>query len=140
ILVEGQMDLVMSHQAGLKNTVATSGTALTAEIPDVPGAVSNLQLVRRLSPNVILAFDSDKAGRMAAMRAVAATAISLGMAVKIADIEGGKDPADIVLVDPEEWKNILRGSKHVIEYELGNVLKDVTDPHKVARAVKERVF
>lgn len=140
ILVEGQMDLVMSHQAGLKNTVATSGTALTAEIPDVPGAVSNLQLVRRLSPNVILAFDSDKAGRMAAMRAVAATAISLGMAVKIADIEGGKDPADIVLADPEEWKNILRGSKHVIEYELGNVLKDVTDPHKVARAVKERVF
>ncbi|MEK7641682.1 MAG: DNA primase [Patescibacteria group bacterium] len=140
VLVEGQMDLVMSHQAGIKNTVASSGTALTAESANTPGAVSNLSLVRRLSPNVILAFDSDKAGRMAAMRAVATTAIALGMAVKIADIEGGKDPADIVLADPEGWKNILRGAKHVVEYELGNVLKDVTDPHKMGRAVKERIF
>ncbi len=140
ILVEGQMDLVMSHQAGIKNTVASSGTALTAESANTSGAVSNLNLVRRLSPNVILAFDSDKAGRMAAMRAVATTALSLGMAVKIADIEGGKDPADIVLANPEDWKNILRNAKHVIEYELGNVLKDVADPHKMGRAVKDRIF
>ncbi|MBP6858650.1 MAG: DNA primase [Candidatus Pacebacteria bacterium] len=140
ILVEGQMDLVMSHQAGIKNTVASSGTALTAESANTPGAVSNLSLVRRLSPNVILAFDSDKAGRMAAMRAVATTALALGMAVKIADIEGGKDPADIVLANPEDWKSILRGAKHVIEYELNNVLKDVSDPHKMGRAVKDRIF
>lgn len=140
ILVEGQMDLVMSHQAGIKNTVASSGTALTAESTNTPGAISNLSLVRRLSPNVILAFDSDKAGRMAAMRAVATTALALGMAVKIADIEGGKDPADIVLANPEDWKSILRGAKHVIEYELNNVLKDVTDPHKMGRSVKERIF
>ncbi|OHA16776.1 MAG: DNA primase [Candidatus Taylorbacteria bacterium RIFCSPHIGHO2_02_FULL_45_28] len=140
IMVEGQMDLVMSHQAGIKNTVASSGTALTDESFSETGAVSNLNLVRRLSSNIILAFDSDKAGRMAAMRAVAATAISMGMAVKIADIEGGKDPADIVLLNPDEWKKILRNAKHVIEYELNNVLRDVTDPRKVGRAVKERIF
>ncbi len=140
IMVEGQMDLVMSHQAGIKNTVASSGTALTDEISNSTGVISNLNLVRRLSPNIILAFDSDKAGQMAAMRAVATTAVSMGMAVKIADIEGGKDPADIVLQNPEEWKNILRKAKHVIEYELGNVLRDVTDQHKVGRAVKERIF
>lgn len=140
IMVEGQMDLVMSHQAGIKNTVASSGTALTAEIVDNASAISNLNLVRRLSPNIILAFDSDKAGRTAAMRAVATTAISMGMAVKIADIEGGKDPADIVLKNPEEWKNILRDAKHVIEYELSNVIKEVTDPHKLGRSVKERIF
>ncbi|MEN9912908.1 MAG: primase, primase protein [Candidatus Parcubacteria bacterium] len=140
ILVEGQMDLVMSHQAGIKNTVASSGTALTADSANTPGAVSNLNLVRRLSPNVILAFDSDKAGRVAAMRAVATTALALGMAVKIADIEGGKDPADIVLANPEGWKDILRNAKHVIEYELNNVLKDVSDPHKMGRSVKDRIF
>ncbi len=140
IIVEGQMDLVMSHQAGIKNTVASSGTALTAELANSAGAVSNLNLVRRLSPNVILAFDSDKAGRAAAMRAVATTALSLGMSVKIADIEGGKDPADLVLTDPENWKNVLRNAKHVIEYEMANVLKEVIDPHKLARAMRDRVF
>ncbi len=140
ILVEGQMDLVMSHQAGIRNTVASSGTALTVDAADASGAVGNLELVRRLSANIVLAFDSDKAGRMAAMRAVAATAIALGMAVKIADIEGGKDPADIILADPETWREILKGSKHVIEYELGNILSEISDPHKIGRTVKERIF
>ncbi len=140
ILVEGQMDLVMSHQAGIKNTIATSGTALTAETASSTEGISNLELVRRLSPNVILAFDADKAGRMAAMRAVATTAISMGMAVKVADIEGGKDPADLVRANPEDWKDILRTAKHVVEYELGNVLKEVSDQQKIARAVRERIF
>jgi DNA primase len=140
ILVEGQMDLVMSHQVGIKNTIATSGTALTAETSHSNEAVSNLELVRRLSPNVILAFDADKAGRLAAMRAVATTAISMGMAVKVADIEGGKDPADLVRANPEDWKEILRGAKHVVEYELGNVFKEVSDSQKIARAIRERVF
>lgn len=140
ILVEGQMDLVMSHQAGIKNTIATSGTALTAETASSTEGIGNLELVRRLSPNVILAFDADKAGRMAAMRAVATTAISMGMAVKVADIEGGKDPADLVRANPEDWKDILRNAKHVVEYELGNVVKEVTDPQKIARSVRERVF
>lgn len=140
VLVEGQMDLVMSHQAGIKNTIASSGTALTAEPSDSPSVISNIHLARRLSPNIILAFDSDKAGRLASMRAVATTAISLGMAVKIADIEGGKDPADIILNNSESWKDILRTAKHVIEYELGNILKDVTDVRKQGGAVKNRIF
>ena len=140
IVVEGQMDLVMSHQAGIKNTVASSGTALTAELENSAVAISNLNLVRRLSPNIILAFDSDKAGRAAAMRAVATTALSMGMSVKIADIEGGKDPADLVLTDPENWKNVLRNAKHVIEYEVANIMNEVTDPHKLARAMRDRTF
>ncbi|MCX6715398.1 MAG: DNA primase, partial [Candidatus Taylorbacteria bacterium] len=139
ILVEGQMDLIMSHQAGVKNTVAASGTALTDVELNKTGAINNLGLLRRLSGNVIIAFDSDAAGRKAAMRA-ASIALSLGMDVKIADIQGGKDPADLVLNNPEDWKNVLRKAKPVIEFELNNVMKEVTDPRKVPRVLRDRVF
>jgi DNA primase len=140
ILVEGQMDLIMSHQIGIKNVVASSGTALSDEPSNEVHAVSNLGLIRRLSPNLIIAMDSDNAGRKAAMRAVASTALSLGMSVKIADIEGGKDPADLIITNPESWKNVLRQAKHVVEYELGNIMKEVADNHKLARAIKDRLF
>ncbi len=140
VLVEGQMDLVLSHQVGVKNSIAASGTALTDQVQGENGVVSNLGMVRRLSPNMIIALDSDLAGRAAAMRVVAATALSVGMSVKIADIEGGKDPADLILSDPESWKLVLRNAKHVIEFELANVMKEVTDPHKLAKAVRDRVF
>jgi DNA primase len=148
IFVEGQMDLVMSHQAGIKNTVAASGTALTDEAVSAAGVVSNLGLVRRLSPNVIIAFDSDAAGRKAALRA-AGIALSMGMDVKVADIVGGKDPADLVKEDIEKWKQVLRVAKPVIEFELDNVLREqagkiggkgATDGRKAAKAVTERVL
>lgn len=144
IFVEGQMDLVMSHQAGIKNTVAASGTAMGDETINEQGIVSNLGLVRRLSPNVIIAFDSDSAGRKAALRA-AGIALSLGMDVKIADIVGGKDPADLVKEDIEKWKNVLRTAKQVVEFELDNVVCEVggSDPagsRKLPRAILERVL
>jgi DNA primase len=124
----------------MKNAVAASGTALTDQAQGESGVVSNLGMVRRLAPNMIIALDSDKAGRTAAMRAVAATALSMGMSVKIADIEGGKDPADLILKNPEDWKNVLKNAKHVIEFELGNILREVTDPHKLPKVVQERIF
>ena len=139
IFVEGQMDLVMSHQAGIKNTVAASGTALGDEAVSAQGIVSNLGLVRRLSPNVIIAFDSDSAGRKAALRA-SGIALSLSMDVKIADIVGGKDPADLVKEDIEKWKNVLRAATPVVEFELNNVVREVTDARKVSRAILERVM
>ncbi len=139
ILVEGQMDLVMSHQAGVKNTVAASGTALTEESFNEQGSLSNLGLVRRLSPNIIVAFDSDSAGRKAALRA-SGIALTMGMDVKIADIEGGKDPADLVLHSADDWKNTLRAAKQVVEFEIDNVAKEVTDRKKLPRVLQERVF
>ncbi len=139
ILVEGQMDLVMSHQAGVKNTVAASGTALTDESVSQSGAISNLGLVRRLSPNIIIAFDSDTAGRKAALRA-AGIALAMSMDVKIADLEGGKDPADLVRENVENWKEALRKAKPIIEFELDNVLREDTDPRKIPRALRDRIF
>jgi DNA primase len=144
ILVEGQMDLVLSHQVGVKNTIAASGTALTDQAQGESGVVSNLGLVRRLSPNMIIALDSDKAGRTATMRAVAATALSMGMSVKIADAVAlgfaGKDPADLILSNPENWRTVLKNAKHVIEFELGNIIRDVGDSRLLAKAVRDRVF
>lgn len=144
ILVEGQMDLILSHQVGVKNTIAASGTALTDQAQNQSGVVSNLGMVRRLSPNMIIALDSDKAGRVATMRAVAATALSMGMSIKIADASAdgfvGKDPADLIMSNPENWKTVLKNAKHVIEFELGNVMRDTADSRMLARAVRERVF
>lgn len=139
ILVEGQMDLVMSHQAGIKNTVAASGTALSDEMINREGIVNNLGLIRRLSPNVIIAFDSDNAGRKAALRA-AGIALSIGMDVKIADIIGGKDPADLVKENVELWRKSLREAKHVVEFELDNVMRDVSDSRKISHALRDRVL
>lgn len=139
ILVEGQMDLVLSHQVGIKNTVAVSGTALTDNLFSKDNVVNNLGIVKRLSNNIILAFDSDNAGRKAAMRS-ASIAMSLGMDVKIADLPEGKDPADLVLSNPEEWKNVLRNSKPVVEFQLDTVLKQKLDPRKLPKALMDNVF
>ena len=130
IVVEGQMDLILSHQAGTRNTVAVSGTALT---PD------HLGIVKRLSNNIILAFDSDNAGRKAATRS-AVIAIGLGMDVKIAEMRGGKDPADLVMENPELWKDVLRKSSPVVEWEINTVLSQKLDPRKLPQALRETVL
>jgi len=139
ILVEGQMDLVLSHQAGIRNTVAVSGTALSDTLTSRDNIVNNLGVVKRLSNNIILAFDSDKAGKKAAMRS-ATIALGLGMDVKIAEVEGGKDPADLVKEDPELWKNVLRNSKPVIQSVLDDVLSQKLDPRKLPQALRDNVF
>ncbi|HEY4503598.1 MAG TPA: toprim domain-containing protein, partial [Candidatus Paceibacterota bacterium] len=149
ILVEGQMDLVLSHQAGIRNTVAVSGTALADTLTTMTrdglrqDVINNLGIVRRISKNIILAFDSDSAGRKAAMRS-AGIALSLGMDVKIADLPEGKDPADLVLNNPEEWKNVLRKAKPVIEFQLDGVMNEVKekklDLRKIPTLLRERVL
>jgi len=141
ILVEGQMDLVLSHQAGFKNTVATSGTALADSEMSKENVVSNLGLVRRLSDNIVLAFDADRAGFNAIERA-GKIALSLGMDVKVANIPEGMDPADLISkVGVEAWRDAIRGSKHIIEFVLGRILKDTTgDMRKAGRIIKEKLL
>jgi len=60
--------------------------------------------------------------------------------VKIADIQGGKDPADLVFHDPEDWKKVLRAAKQVIEFEINNILREFSDERKRLKAVRERVY
>jgi DNA primase len=141
ILVEGQMDLVLSHQAGFKNTIATSGTALADSTVDRENAVSNLGLVRRLSENIVLAFDADTAGFNASGRA-GKIALALGMDVKVASLPKGVDPADLISKEgPDAWRSAIRSSKHLIEFILGKIIEECNgDMRKVGREIKEKVL
>ncbi len=111
ILVEGQMDLLMAHQAGFTNTVASSGTALTER-----------QLVRlkRLSENLLIAFDADGAGEKAAERAIH-LALGLGLNVKVIAL-AEKDPADLIQKEPKEWARAVKESRHIVEFLLDAIL------------------
>lgn len=108
ILVEGQMDAVMSHQAGIKNVVAVSGTALTSY---------HLAILKRLADKMVTAFDMDPAGGMATKRGVD-MALREGLEVRVAVISGGKDPADLVRENPELWKTAAAETRHIIDYYL----------------------
>ncbi len=142
ILVEGQFDLVLSHQAGFKNTVATSGTALSDSTVSKENLVSNLGLIRRLSGNIVLAFDADKAGINAATRA-SKIALSLDMDVKVAKMPEGIDPADLILKEGvDAWRDSIKNSKHIIEFLLDRIMNDKTknDPRYIGREIKERIL
>jgi DNA primase len=95
VLVEGQMDFLMSYQSGVRNVIASSGTALTAD---------HLRSVHRLADEVILCFDSDVAGSDAAERAID-LAEANDFAVKVATYRGFKDAAEAAKADP---KNVER--------------------------------
>ena len=108
VLVEGQMDLILSHQAGVKNAVASSGTALTSE---------HLEMIKRFTKNIVLAFDADDAGISAAHRAVE-LALSQDMSVRIARLPKGMDPADVARKDPSQWVDAVKNAKQVIDLYL----------------------
>ena len=139
IVVEGQMDLVMSHQLGCKNTVAVSGTGLSENLTSKENVVNNFGIIKRLSNNVMLAFDSDKAGLQASARA-AHIALNLGMDVKVVDIPDAKDPADYIRAHGEGWKVLLKGAKHVVEFYLDKTLSAVSDGRQVVKVVKEKIL
>ena len=111
IIVEGQMDLLMAHQAGFTNTVASSGTALT---------IPQLERIKRLSENLLVAFDSDSAGLKAAERAIN-LALTLGMNVRIIKLSE-KDPADLIAKEVESWRKAVTEAKHVIDFLLEEIL------------------
>ncbi|HTE48762.1 MAG TPA: DNA primase [Candidatus Paceibacterota bacterium] len=118
IIVEGQFDLILSHQAGFRNTVATSGTALSNSLKLEDNSINNLGLVSRLSQNIVFIFDADMAGFNASMRATPiALALFSDMNVKATQIPEGMDPADLISkIGPNSWREVIRNSKHIIEF------------------------
>ncbi len=114
VLVEGYMDCVMSHQAGVVNTVAVSGTALTPR---------QLQMLRRLCDTMICSFDTDAAGESATRRSLA-LASEFDFERKVAHIHTGKDPADAVLENPELWREAVMQAKPVVEFYVEKALRE----------------
>ena len=137
ILVEGQMDLVMSHQAGFTNTVAVSGTALSENAAEENA--SGISLITRLSKNLKIAFDPDEAGAKAALRA-ARIALSLGMDVKVAANTTNEDPDDTIRRNPKEWQEILASGTNVVTFILDSIIKKTNDLKKIRIAVRDEIF
>lgn len=139
IIVEGQMDLILSHQAGFTNTVAVSGTAFTDTTFDDNKNINNLGLVKRLSSNIIFAYDGDDAGIRAANRS-AIIALSLDMQVKIAIFPKGKDPADIISEDYKKWGEIIKNKTDIISFHLDKICESTKDKEKRRREIEEKIF
>ena len=125
VLVEGQMDCVMSHQAGFKNTVAISGTAATDE---------QMKMLGRFTEDIAIALDADAAG-LAAAQKTAIVAYRNDMKVSVIDIPNGKDPADTIKENPDLWKDAIASRKDFITFRLQKMNEQGGD--KLAIAKKE---
>ncbi len=130
LLVEGQFDLVLSHQAGYTNAVAVSGTAFTPH---------HLSLLERLSTRIVLALDSDRAG-VTAVKRIAGIMLQRGMDVKVARMEGGKDPADIIKANPADFKHFVGNAVHVVEFLLTVLKEGMKDERTYKLRVREEVL
>ena len=139
IVVEGQMDLILSHQAGFTNTVAVSGTAFTDSTVDNDSKINSLGLIRRLSSNIIFAYDGDDAGIRAASRS-AMIALSLDMQVKVTVMPKGKDPADIIFENQDKWKDVIKNSVNIISFHLDRICRNSNDIRIRGKEIREIIF
>jgi len=110
IIVEGYMDCIMPVQAGVKNIVASLGTALTAE---------QIRLIRRYTKNVVLLFDMDQAGESAMMRSCD-TLIEEGMNVRVANLDEGHDPDSFIRkFGVDDFRHRIEQAQTLFDYKLG---------------------
>ncbi|MDP2676213.1 MAG: DNA primase [bacterium] len=130
ILVEGQMDAVLSHQAGVENVVAVSGTALTP---------FHLGIIKRFTTSLLVSFDGDIAGLNAADRSMK-QALSEGFDVSVISLPQGKDPADIVKESPEVWRKSVQSPIPFITFLMDSFSEQEKDGHALLRVVRERVL
>ena len=116
VIVEGNLDVVSSHQAGTKQVVATAGTAMTEH---------HLRTLKRLTGDVRLAFDGDKAGVAASERAIA-IASQVGIELTIISLpEGAKDPDELIQKDPKLWLKAIEQKQPAVEWVLDQYQKRV---------------
>jgi DNA primase len=130
IVCEGYLDVIMFHQAGFHEAVATLGTALTTE---------HLPLLRKGEPHVVLAYDGDKAGIAAALKA--ATMLSeAGFDGSVVLFPDGQDPADMIATGHiQEVANLLRNGQALIPFVLEMMAKsyDLSNPREKETAFGE---
>ncbi|MEK9147486.1 MAG: DNA primase, partial [Patescibacteria group bacterium] len=115
VIVEGNIDVVMSNQSGVLNVVAVSGTSLTE---------GHLKILRRYTKNLIFCFDSDNAGILASKRAIG-LAYRLGFNIKALALKVYKDPADLIKGKGEKaWQNLISKSENAFEFLWEILIKD----------------
>jgi DNA primase len=111
VVVEGELDMISSWQAGVKNTVAIKGSALTKE---------QIRLISRYAKEVVLALDADIAGDMAARKGVI-LANDEGLDVRVARLGNYKDPDDMVKQDPEAYKKAIKKAVSMWDFMVESV-------------------
>lgn len=130
MLVEGQMDVLLAHQAGFENAVALSGTTLSEK---------HLALMKRYSENLMLVLDADAAGLSATAKS-AALALRQGLRVKAARLPEGQDPADLITHDPKEFSHRIKAGKPIADFFLAELAEKESDPHRLLRAAESVVL
>lgn len=109
IVVEGHMDAISLHAAGIANAVASMGTAFATE---------QARLLKRMADEVVFCYDSDNAGRNASVRAVS-IARSVGLKVRVANVPDGKDPDEFIRQHGREaFLEVIRQGLDGIDYQV----------------------
>jgi DNA primase len=109
VVVEGNLDVVSSHQAGIAQVVATAGTAVTEH---------HLRALKRLTPDVRLAFDGDRAGIAATERAIA-IAGQVGVELTIVSLPTyAKDPDELIRKEPHMWQQAIDACQPAVDWVL----------------------
>ena len=117
LVVEGYMDVISPHQAGITNVVASLGTALTEQ---------QGRLLRRYAEEVVLSYDSDEAGQKAKLRGIEIMQ-ALDVPVKVLKMDGAKDPDEyIIKYGPERFEKLVENSISPVEYKV-DMLKNLND-------------
>ena len=131
ILTEGYMDVIVLHQNGVKNVVASSGTALT---PD------QVRLIRRFTKNVVMIYDGDKAGIKAALRGIDIL-LQEGLAAKVLVLPDGHDPDSFVSEQgPTAFREQLTSAMNFVDFKIHTLnaqAQDPSDPRHQAELVRE---
>ena len=106
VLAEGNLDVIQSHQAGVRQVVATAGTALTEP---------HLKALSRLTGDIRLSFDADKAGIAATERAIPVAA-KVGVQLSIITIPSGKDPDELIKQNVKTWEEIITKPQYAVDW------------------------
>ncbi len=132
LLVEGYMDVIALHQAGIENVVSSSGTALTVE---------QIKLIKRLTENVTILFDGDSAGIKASFRSIDML-LSEAMNIRVLLFPDGDDPDSFSRKHPQEYvENFIKNeAKDFIDFKAEILLKEAgNDPIKKAESIRDIV-
>jgi len=111
VIVEGYFDVITAHDNGFRNVIASMGTSITDR---------QIDILKKLTRNVILALDADTAGEEAAMRGIIFEN-SLGEEVKVAILPQGKDPDDVIRHSREQWQQLMDKAVPVMDYAFAHL-------------------
>lgn len=126
VIAEGNLDVIASHQAGVRQVVATAGTALTEP---------HLKALGRFTGDIRLSFDADAAGLNATERAIP-IASKVGVTLSIITIPSGKDPDELIRHDKSKWQAVIAKPQYALDWLIDRYLGQLD----ITTAVGKRQF